>query len=307
MATQAFAPLERATPKVVHSALGPLELLDTGSGPALLALHGAMGGYDQSDLLARTIGEAGYRVLAVSRPGYLGTPLNSGRSSEEQADLFAAALDVLGITKVAVMAVSGGGPSALQFAVRHPTRCAALVLVSTCSRPITNRIPLAFHVMKTLMAISWFARLMERHSARGLDKSARRSIGDPQLRERTLAHPETGPLFRELLQSTMARVPERLAGTDNDIALTRATKYALERITAPCLLVHGTADQVVSFEHAEFAAKRIRGAELLPIAGGEHVAIFTHRDEVRARVTDFLRARLDAERANFREVVPLNG
>ena len=31
------------------------------------------------------------------------------------------------------------------------------------------------------------------------------------------------------------------------------------------------------------------GAELLAIEGGEHVAIFTHRNEVRARVTRFLR------------------
>ncbi len=37
-------------------------------------------------------------------------------------------------------------------------------------------------------------------------------------------------------------------------------------------------------------AARIPGAELLAIEGGDHVAIFTHRDQARARVTRFLLA-----------------
>jgi hypothetical protein len=36
-------------------------------------------------------------------------------------------------------------------------------------------------------------------------------------------------------------------------------------------------------------ATRIPGAELLAIDGGDHVAIFTHRAQVRAQVTQFLR------------------
>jgi pimeloyl-ACP methyl ester carboxylesterase len=279
---------------LLHSARGPLEVLDTGQGAVLLALHGAMGGYDQSDLLARTVVAGGYRVLAVSRPGYLGTPMHGGRTPEEQADLFAAALDTLGIERVAVIAVSGGGPSALQFAARHPQRCSALVLISTCSGPITERIPAAFYVMKTLVRLPWFAKALERRAAQRLDGAARRAIRDPLLRERTLAHPDAGPLFRQLLQSTTNRVSHRLRGTDNDIAVTRIAEYPLERILAPCLIVHGTADRVVAFEHARRAAKRIRGAELFSIEGGEHVSIFTHLEAVRGRVMAFLRAHLDA-------------
>ena len=40
-----------------------------------------------------------YRMLCVSRHGYLLTPLESGKSIEEQADLFALLLDVLEIQK----------------------------------------------------------------------------------------------------------------------------------------------------------------------------------------------------------------
>jgi pimeloyl-ACP methyl ester carboxylesterase len=286
----AYTPVAAATePTLLTTARGPLEYVETGEGPAVLAVHGAMGGHDQSLLLARTIGEAGYRYLAVSRPGYLGTPLRSGRTPEEQADLFADALDALGVRRAAVMAVSGGGPAAIEFSVRHPDRCWAIVLVSTCGGIIDTRIPSSFHLTKLLMRSSWLARTMRRKVARDPDRAAARSIPDPIVRARTLGDPETGPLFSELQLSTLDRPALRLAGTENDIAITRSTEYPLERIATPTLVVHGTADSVVPFAHARTLATRIRGAELLAIDGGEHVSIFTHREEVRTRVTRFLR------------------
>ncbi len=42
--------------------------------------------------------------------------------------------------------------------------------------------------------------------------------------------------------------------------------------------------------HGKTLAERIPGAELVALEGGEHVAIFTHRDEARARVMRFLSA-----------------
>jgi pimeloyl-ACP methyl ester carboxylesterase len=278
-----------APPRVLATARGPLELVEAGTGPAVVCLHGAMGGHDQSLLLARVLGEAGFRYLALSRPGYLGTPLASGRTAEAQGDLVAAALDALGLPRAAVMAVSGGGPAALSFAVRHPARCSALVLVSTCSGRVDQRIPLTFHLTRRLLRCAWLAEAMRRRAARDPGQAAARSIPDPALRARTLADPEVGPLLRALLASTLERAAERLDGTLNDIALTRRTEYPLEQIACPALVVHGTADRVVSFAHARAAAARIPGAELLALDGGDHVAIFTHRGPARARVAAFLR------------------
>ena len=138
----------RLAPKTAQTALGVVEYVEIGDGPVVVAIHGAMGGYDKSLILAQTIGNAGYRYLAVTRPGYLGTPLSSGKSSEQQGDLIAALLDALNIDKAGVMAVSGGGPSALQFALRHPDRCAGLILASTCAGKIDSPIPFSFKVMK---------------------------------------------------------------------------------------------------------------------------------------------------------------
>ena len=277
-------------PTIADTRLGQIEYAVEGAGHAVLGLHGAMGGYDQGLILERTVGESGYRFIAVSRPGYLGTPLSSGRTPEQQADLYAALLDVLGIREAAVMAVSGGGPSALQFALRHRERCWALVLISTCGTKIDTPVPMSFKVMKLLMRFRWFSAMMSKRVERNPEQAALRSITDPVVRARTLRDPEVGSLFTALLRSTADRMALRLAGTENDIAVTRTTDYPLERIAVPTLVVHGTADRVVPFAvHAKPLAERIPGAELVAIEDGEHVAIFTHRNEVRARITEFLR------------------
>jgi pimeloyl-ACP methyl ester carboxylesterase len=276
-------------PAIADTRRGPIEYAMNGSGRAVLALHGAMGGYDQGLILARTVGEIGFRFIAVSRPGYLSTPLTSGRTPEEQADLYASLLDVLDIPKAAVIAISGGGPSALHFALRHRTRCAALVLVSTCGGRIDTPVPLSFKLMKLLIRSPWVLAAIRKRAERNPERGARRSIPDPVVRARTLQDPEAGPLFTALLRSTADRMEQRLAGTENDIRVTRSTDYPLEEIAVPTLVVHGTADRMVPFAvHAKPLVARIPGSELLAIEGGEHVAIFTHRNEIRARIAEFL-------------------
>jgi pimeloyl-ACP methyl ester carboxylesterase len=276
-------------PVVVATARGAVEYASVGEGPAILALHGAMGGWDQSLLLARTLGEAGYRYIAVSRAGYLGTPLASGRSPEQQADLHAALLDRLGVACAAVMAVSGGGYSALHFAVRHPDRCWALVLASTTGGP-TPAPPLAFHLLRLLGRLPGFARRARARAERDPMASARRSVTDPAALERLAADGEAWALFNALTLSTADRTARRLDGTFNDVAVTRAREYPLDRITVPALVLHGTRDPLVPFErHGKVLAERIPGAALVALQGGEHAAIFTHRAEARAATTRFLR------------------
>jgi pimeloyl-ACP methyl ester carboxylesterase len=279
-----------AAPAVVATARGPVEYAVSGDGPAVLALHGAMGGWDQSLMLMKAVGEPGYRTIAVSRPGYLGTPLASGRSPEEQADLCAGLLDTLGVARVCAMAVSGGGPAAIHFALRHPERCWGLVLVSTCGGKVTERLPVAFHMLKYLGRFRWFTDSMRRRVANDPDAQARASIPDPELRERTLADPVAGPLFRELNSSTMDLIPQRLPGTLNDVRVTRSLDYRLEDIRVPTLVVHGGADRLVPFDqHGRASAGRIPGAELVTDSSGDHVFIYTHHALVQPRVAAFMK------------------
>ena len=102
---------------------------EAGQGLPVLVVHGAGGGHDQGMSFARPLVQRGFHVIAVSRFGYLGTPLPTDASAQAQADAHACLLDALAIPQAAIIGVSAGGPSSMQFAIRHPDRCAALVLL----------------------------------------------------------------------------------------------------------------------------------------------------------------------------------
>ena len=109
--------------QIYESSLGPIEYKIRGNnGPVVLIAHGTPGGHDQ------TIGHtSGYRVLTPSRPGYLRTPLSVGYTPLEQAAAFKELLDGLGIEKVIVIGISGGGPSSMEFAADFPERTLGLI------------------------------------------------------------------------------------------------------------------------------------------------------------------------------------
>ena len=283
------ADMENPNLKKVTTSRGPVEYLDTGDGEVVLSLHGAMGGYDQAQILARTIGEPDYRYLSLSRPGYLGTSLTTGRTPEEQADLYAELIKLLGIKQVIVMAISGGGPSAIHFALRHRDKCRGLVLVSTCGGKADNKIPLLFHIMTLFAKWPAFVTMMKKRTEKDLKQTLSRSISDPDILERTLRDAEAMTLYRTVAVGGFYRMAERIEGTRNDIRITQTRSYPLKDIAVPTLVVHGTKDPLVPFEeHGKRLATEIPGAQLLAAEGGEHVTIFTHRREVQSRVSAFL-------------------
>ena len=73
--------------------------------------------------------EHGYRLIAPSRFGYLGSGRPQNAFPAVQADALAWLVAHLGEEKVVVVGGSAGSLSALQFALRHPERTQALVLV----------------------------------------------------------------------------------------------------------------------------------------------------------------------------------
>lgn len=87
--------------RTTATAKGTVEYARIGEGPVVPGIHGGPGGYDQTIFAFEWLAHAGFSLLAPSRPGYLGTPLSSGKTPDEQADLYAALLDTLGIDKVA--------------------------------------------------------------------------------------------------------------------------------------------------------------------------------------------------------------
>lgn len=279
-----------ARPIRMRTRLGNIEYLDIGQGPVIVTLHGAMGGCDQSLLLARAaLGDAPYRVLAVSRPGYAGTPLQAGKTLEAQADLVAALLDALDIERASVVAISGGGPCALHFALRHPERCRALVMISA---PTSQHVTAPAHIarLRFMRMMTWlpFVEIAMRQAMRRDPAAAARSIGNADLRRNTLKHPQARRLMQLLMESTMTCMAARMRGTMNDIAqCAREQAPPLERLAMPVLGIYGTDDSIVPPCHGE-ALRAAMAGDVMLCKGGEHMSLFTHLDAVRDRIAAFL-------------------
>jgi len=114
---------------LVQTSCGIIEYQEAGAGVPLLAVHGSGGGHDQGMAFAGGLASQGIRVIAMSRLGYLRTPMPADASAAAQADAHVCLLDALGIPRAAGMGGSAGAPSALQMAMRHPDRVSALVLL----------------------------------------------------------------------------------------------------------------------------------------------------------------------------------
>lgn len=302
-------PLAGPAPIWVQTSRGTVQCASAGEGPAILAIHGGMGGHDQSWLLARALATTlrDKQVVAVSRPGYLGSRLALGASPDEQADVYGALLDALGIASAAIVAVSAGGPSALQFAARHPSRCRSLVLVSACTGQLQTppEIAARLRLMRHLARLPGLPRLLKWRAERNPQAGARRAIPDDAMRERTLRHPQAGPLLRALQSSVFEHLSARLPGTLNDIAQFAAQEQLpAGSISAPTLVVHGRADNVVPFAHAENVCRAIPQAKLLALPDGGHVSLFTHLDVVRKAAEALLEAREHAPSPHRLEALP---
>jgi len=123
---------------VVDTPSGPVAYREEGEGPPVLFVHGSPGGSDQGLLMGRFLAEAGNRVVAPSRPGYLATPLREDNGSAgATAECLAGLMGSLGAETFGVVCWSGGGPSSYHLAAAHPDRVRALVACAAVSGTYT--------------------------------------------------------------------------------------------------------------------------------------------------------------------------
>lgn len=263
--------------EVFETACGPVEASISGSGPPVLVVHGAAGGFDQGEVKSEEF--SGVLYISVSRPGYLRTPLDTGRTPAEQADALAALLDTLGISQAGFIGTSTGGLVGLHFALRHPDRCNALVLASGVNAPLPSH--LSHYGRLSPLLESDFLPWALLHPELFV-------IAKPTLRKQVTPNPDKMSIIEELVQ-TAYPTSLRLSGMLNDAwQIDHQGFLPLEEITTPTLVIHGTADDTVPFEQGVNSAARIPGARFLPIYEGTHYCILTHLEITRPAIMSFL-------------------
>jgi pimeloyl-ACP methyl ester carboxylesterase len=270
-----------ATSTLATTRSGPIEYAQMGQGAPLFIVHGAGGGFDQGLLLARPFADRGFRVTAMSRFGYLRTALPADASPRTQADAHASLLDALQIEKTAVIGVSAGAPSAMQFAIRYPDRCSALVLlVPLAWKPndAPDAVPrpsrMADAVLRTLVgsdALFWLGLRL------GRDALIEKVLGTPRsvLAD---ASPSEQERIDEVLSSILP-LSSRAAGLRNDALIASTlTRYDVETIRAPTLVVSLRDDLYGTFAGAQYTAQHIPGARFIGYEQGGHLWIGHHRE-----------------------------
>ena len=269
---------------------GPIEYQETGTGVPLLAVHGSGGGHDQGMAFAAGLASYGIRVIAMSRFGYLRTPMPADASAAAQADAHVCLLDALGIAKAAVMGGSAGAPSALQMAIRHPDRVSALVLmVPLAYKPPTqanSAPPLPPWVEATMMRLigSDFLFWSALHLAR--DQVIKVVLATPP---ELLAHasPQERARVYAMLDNILP-VSLRADGLRSDTDVGKhLLPSPLESIRLPTLVISARDDRYGTYASAQYTAGRIHGAKFIGFDEGGHTWV-GHDDEVRAAIVELL-------------------
>jgi pimeloyl-ACP methyl ester carboxylesterase len=229
----------------------------------------------------------GLRLIGYDRPGYGGSTPQPGRSAADCAADVRAICAELGIARLAMWGISGGGP--------HLLACAALL-----PDLVTAAASLASLAPSDAEGLDWFDGMgqdnVDDFKLQQSDKVAARAKLEAE-REANLAASgeDLAGLLKTLLTPADAAVltgefAEYLAYTgreglapgsqgwwDDGEAFDRSWGFELSAIEIPVLLMHGRQDQFVPFGHGQWLAARVPGVEARLLDDDGHLTLITSR------------------------------
>lgn len=274
-----------ANSSTAQTSKGQITYTESGTGEPIIVLHGSPSGHDFIHVVDY-LAEAGFRVIVPSRPGYPGTHLSVGQSPEQQADAVIALMNALEIEKAGALGFSGGGPIALQCAIRYPNRFVALGLNCAITGKYDHSGDLENLLFGKLFFINGIAdvtyALMSILTHRFPEWMLREIIKLVTTYEDTSQlNAVLSQIFADEKQINLATVLVdnavpyglRKAGFENDMAYYRdLPSYPFEQIQMPTLIIHSRVDGDVNYQsHALPAYEGIPNAELLTIDGAGHL------------------------------------
>jgi pimeloyl-ACP methyl ester carboxylesterase len=258
-------------------------------GSPVLALHGTPGSRLKFAAFDACAAAAGMRLIAIDRWGYgLSSPHPNGTFADFGTDMVAFA-ERLGLDRLAIVGVSGGGPFAVAAAASLGRRAAALALVSPvglfhrasadskvalgwfhslCFRVlprVPGAIPLVFQVARLGLAVSPNV-LMPRAVVRSsIDK---KTMDDAALRHREIENFKAGLAFG-------------VAGPVKDMELfNKDWNLNLSQITVPTMIWIGLRDGNIPLAAARELAMRLPNTKVRELPDDGHLWIAQNFDHV---------------------------
>ncbi|HET6370015.1 MAG TPA: alpha/beta hydrolase, partial [Nitrospiria bacterium] len=199
--------------------------------------------------------------------------------------------DALNVPRSAVLGASAGAPSSMQFALRHPDRVAALVLLVPAAyvpraggAPSIHTPPGADFLFDTALRsdlLFWTApRLAPRWVLGGI-------LATPPVVVENASEDERGRVA--LMVEHILPVSRRRLGLRNDASVVSSLpRYDLERISAPTLILSVADDLYGTFDAARYSADHIPRARFIGYSSGGHLLV-GHQGEAMSEIVAFLR------------------
>ena len=245
-----------------------LETFGAPADPAVLLMAGSTSSMDwwENGLCARIAAGLRFVIRYDQRDTGRSVTYPAGRPGYAGADLVADAagvLDAYGIAATHVVGVSAGGALAQVLAVDDPGRVLSLVLIST-SFVGDDRAPLPGPTEE-----------LTRFWGTPMPDSADRDAALDHLvaYQRLLTggrRPFDDAFARDLVRRDMERARSYPSAGNHELIEGAAPREPVSAISAPTLVVHGTADPLFPVEHGEALATAIPGARLLLLDGAGH-------------------------------------
>ncbi|WP_299035637.1 alpha/beta fold hydrolase [uncultured Pseudokineococcus sp.] len=246
-----------------------LRVHDSGSGgdaPALVWHHGSPQTGALLEPVLAAAARRDLRVVSYGRPSCGGSTPSPGRDVASAAGDVAAVADALGLSRLAVVGASGGGPHALACAALLPDRVLGAVSLAGPA-PFTADFP-------------WYEGMADegplRAARRGRDARAR-YVEHDRFDESSFVDTDWAALagrwapLGEDVGRAAAEGPDGLV--DDDVALAAPWGFDVARVGCPVLLVHGGRDRVVPPSHSDWLLRRCPRAELWVRPRDGHVAV----------------------------------
>ncbi len=247
---------------------------DTGSGPAIVLLHG-LGGQVRN-FPPELVGPLSrdFRVVAIDRPGsgHSSRPLGMSAHINHQVQTIAAMIRHLGLDRPLVVGHSLGGAMALALALDHPDVVGGLALVAPLTQP-QEQVPAPF---RALAVRSRWLRLLAAWTVAVPGAMAR---GAATLQE--VFGPDPIPLdygtkgggLLSLRPGSFYTASSDLVAINDDLP-GYAARYGT--LAVPVGILFGTGDRILDPAiHGRATAAMIPGADLDLVQGGGHMTPIT--------------------------------
>ncbi|RRR48649.1 alpha/beta hydrolase [Mycolicibacter terrae] len=259
-------------------------------GRAMFWLHGTPGARRQIPVEARIYArEANIRLIGVDRPGIGSSTPYQYQTVSQFADDLRTVADTLGIDKMAVIGLSGGGPYTLACAAAMPERVVAagilggvapavgpdaigsgLMTLARLAEPVLQRAGRPISILATGLI-----RMIRPVAEPALELYA---LISPEGDRRLLGRPEFKAMFLDdLLNGSRKQLAAPIADA---VLFARYWGFRLDEVQVPVHWWHGDADHIIPFAHGEHAVSLLPDARLYPIPGESHLAGLGRAEEI---------------------------